>query len=129
MQNPASQFAFWEPVAGTSPSSMRHIAWVECKRLGWSWPEAFVLQDDLGFRLVPTQVSPGCLRKATAEARRRKLRLQIGLGLGGEVSLPVSEELVANALRTKKHTGRDKACITEWLCDNVWTDSRLAAAG
>ena len=125
----------WEVLAASPPKTMPQargplgIAWVECKRIGWSWPSPFVLEDDRGFQWALTKFSPGALRVELEETRRRQLRRQLGQKLSPDAQLPISEDLVASAMCSRQFSGRDKAVIAEWFCDNVWTDGRWQASG
>lgn len=84
------------------------IAWIEGTRLGWRWLAAFTLQDDEGFVYQLVHTSPGALKQALWATRQRQLRRHIGKESGQG---SINEELVDQAMRVTKRSGRDKAII------------------
>ena len=125
----------WESVSARWPSSFAHargplgVAFLELRRAGWSWPEAFKLVRPDGAEILLTAWSPAALaamlRSTSAEGHQRSLARRFGLPPAAEPSV----EVCLAQVRSKERSPGARALLSTVVCDGVWPEARLRAAG
>ena len=100
---------------------------LELKRVGWSWPGAFVFRNDLDEDIVLTEVAPGRLMQLFAESRSRQLCRV--LASRSASSYMVDPSPVLHVLKSKLLSGRAKGALRRAFQGAVFTLDRLDACG
>ena len=125
----------WAQVRGPVGAALLSV-----QRLGWSWPEPFVLHDPRGTVFKLTEIAPSMLRRLLRHGMREFLERQCAANLhaagylgreGCALAQRVSFGPVAKVARSRKEPlePHDYGCLLSVASGALWTRSRLHDAG
>jgi hypothetical protein len=115
-QRAAEQKTTWRSAAGPL-----RVAMLEMQRIGWAWPEPFMVLSDLGQVIALTSVSPKAFAVAAAEGVRRQLARELAGRCLSSSGARVAYEPAIAVVKAKNMTARNKACARSLFCCAIWT--------
>ena len=140
MSLPELRRSWQSALGGTNTPAWRschgplEAAWLSIGRVGWKWPEPFVLLDVPGNRIVLTEHSPALVKKMLRAAWHTRLEQRTAASLGKLHGLSELSRACLDPLRSWlryrfKSDPHGAAIVRGVVCGSRWTADRAVAAG
>ena len=108
------------------------VAYLELRRIRWSWPAPFTVVTDGGDVVTLTAISPAAFKALAVQGVRRELGRRVVRSHVSGVR-EGADRILATPLRVAGQgrliTARDRACMRALFCAGIWTESERYQRG